>query len=223
MKQLKPSWIAILVFACSVLVFAQDPVKIDPTHYKVLLENAAVRVLHVTYPAGAKSPMHQHPDAIAVALTPAKVHFAFPDGKSQDADMANESALYTPAGPHSPTNLGTAAMEAIVVEFKAAAPGKATLPTTRENATMKLLAEGPRASAYRGTMSPAFAEAPGTKHDFDQVVIALGPSQMSLSINGQPAKTTWKRGDVQFIGRNVPHEGKNMGKTASDIVIIMIK
>jgi uncharacterized RmlC-like cupin family protein len=223
MKLLKPSLIATFVLGCSILVFAQDPVKIDPTHYKVLLENAAVRVLHISYPAGAKSPMHQHPDSIAIPLTASKVHFAFPDGKSQDVDMANESGLYIPGGPHSPTNQGQAAMEAVLVEFKTAAPGKATLPATRDSMTMKVLAEGPRAIAYRSTLSPTFTEAPGTKHEFDQVVIALGPSQMSLAINGKPAKTTWKRGDVEFVGRGIPHEGKNLGKTPVDVIIVAIK
>jgi quercetin dioxygenase-like cupin family protein len=55
-----------LVLLGSGAVFAQDPVKIDPGHYKVVFENASVRVLKIGYAPGAKSPMHQHPDAIAI-------------------------------------------------------------------------------------------------------------------------------------------------------------
>jgi quercetin dioxygenase-like cupin family protein len=44
-------------------------VKTDPSHYKVLVDNASVRVLEVNYAAGAKSVMHSHPDAIIVPLT----------------------------------------------------------------------------------------------------------------------------------------------------------
>jgi hypothetical protein len=67
---------------------------------------------------------------------------------------------------------------------------------------MKVLAEGPRAMAYRSTADPTFQEAAGMKHEMT-VVIALGSAQMSLSVDGKPAKTTWARGDVQFIGRSV--------------------
>src|SRR5829696_2750195 len=104
-------------------VFAQDAVKADPSHYKVLVDNASVRVLHITYPAGGKSTMHQHPDSIVVPLNDSKVKFDTPDGKSEENDMAKESAMYTPAGTHLPSNVGKGPVDAILVEFKAASPG----------------------------------------------------------------------------------------------------
>ena len=89
--------------------------------------------------------------------------------------------------------------------------------------TLKVLAEGPYGMAYRSTAEPTFQEAAGTKHDYDQVVIALGAAQMSLSIDGKPAKTTWARGDAVFVGRGVAHEAKNMGGKPVDFVIVAIK
>ena len=89
--------------------------------------------------------------------------------------------------------------------------------------TLKVLAEGPRATAYRSTASASFTEAAGTTHDFDQVVIALSAAQLSLSLDGKPAKTTWARGDAQFIGRGVPHETKTVGGKPVDMVIVAIK
>ena len=202
---------------------AQDPVKVDPAHYKLVMENASVRVLKIDYAPGSKSPMHQHPDAIVVPLAAAKVTFTLPDGTAQDSDMASESAMYTPAGPHSPANVGTGRINALLVEFKGANPGTAALPASRAGMAMKALAEGPRGAAYRATAEPTFQEPAGTKHDFDQVVIALGPMGMSLAIDGKPAKTTWARGDVQFIGRGVPHEAKNTGGKPVDLVVVAIK
>jgi beta-alanine degradation protein BauB len=212
-----------IVLLWSAPALAQDPVKVDPAHYKVVLENASVRVLRITYPAGAKSVMHKHPDAIVVGLADSKVRFTMPDGKSQDVDLANEGALYTPAGMHNPTNIGAGPVDALLVEFKSAAPGKATLPAAREGITMKMLAESPRAIAFRSTADATFQEPAGSKHDYDQIVIALGPAAMSLSIDGKPAKTTWRRGDVQFIGRGVPHESKNTGGKPVDFVIVGVK
>ena len=212
-----------LAFAWPGAALAQDAVKTDPSHYTVVLENASVRILKINYAAGGKSIMHSHPDSIVIPLSASKVRFALPDGKSQDTDLATESGMYTPAGTHTPTNIGTGPVDALLVEFKSKTPGKAALPTSRPEMTVKVLAEGPYGTAYRSTASAAFAEPAGSKHDFDQVVIALGPGPISLSIDGKPAKTTWARGDVQFIGRGVAHESRNTGGKPVDMVIVVIK
>ena len=212
-----------LVLLWSSAALAQDPVKVDPTHYKVLLDNPSVRVLKVDYAPGTKSTMHQHPDSIVIPLSASKVKFNLPDGKSEDVDLPSESAMYTPAGTHNPENIGKGRVEAILVEFKAAKPGTATIPTSRPSMTIKSLAEGPRAVAVRSTADASFQEPAGSKHDFDQVVIALGPTGLSLAIDGKPAKTTWARGDVQFIGRGVAHESKNTSGKPVEMVIVAIK
>ena len=211
-----------LVVLWSVTALAQDPVKVDPTHYKPLFENATVRVLKIDYAPGSKSPMHEHPDAIVVPLVDSKVRFTMPDGKSIENTLANETAMYTPAGTHSPANIGTARIDAILVELKSAA-GKAALPASRPGMAMKVLAEGPKGMAYRTTADPTFHEPAGSKHDFDQVVIALNPAQLALTVDGKPVKTTWARGDVHFIGRGVPHESKNGSGKPVDFAIIAIK
>lgn len=223
MKAWKAWSIVSLVLVWSGAALAQDAVKADPAHYKVVFENASVRVLRIGYAPGAKSSMHHHPDAIVVPLAAAKVRFTLPDGKSEDSEMANESATYTPAGTHNPANIGTRSLDALLIEFKTAAPGKAMLPASRPGMDLKVLAEGPRAMAYRSTAAATFAEPAGTTHDFDQVVIALGPAPLSLSIDGKPAKTTWARGDVQFVGRGVAHQAKNTGGKPVDMVIVAIK
>ena len=222
MKLFKTSLAVVSVLAWSGAVFAQDAVKADPKHYSVVLENASVRVLKINYAPGEKSVMHEHPDAIVIPLTSSKVRFTMPDGKSEDSELAAGSAMYSPSRSHNPANVGTAKVDAILVEFKGAG-GSAALPASRPGMTLKALAEGPRAVAYRSTAAPTFAEPAGSKHDFDQVVIALDPTSMSLSIDGKPAKTTWARGDVQFIGRGTPHEAKNTAGKPVDMVIVAIK
>ena len=223
MKTWKASSVLALVLVWSGAAIAQDAVKVDPSHYKVVFENESVRVLKIGYAPGGKSTMHQHPDSIVIPLSPSKVRFALPDGKSQDSDLANEAPQYMPAGTHNPTNVGTGPVDALLVEFKTAAPGKAALPTSRPGLELKVLAEGPRAIAYRTTATPTFAEPAGSKHEFDQVVVALGPGQISLAIDGKPAKTSWARGDVQFVGRGVAHEAKNTGGKPVDMMIVAIK
>jgi len=202
---------------------AQDPTKVDPAHYKVILDNPSVRVLRITYAPGAKSKMHQHPDAMVVVLSSGKMSFATPDGKTQESELPKDTALYTPAGTHLPSNVGKTTMDAILVEFKAPQPGTATVPATLPNREVKTLAESPRGNASLVTLAPDFHEPAGTKHDYDQVVVSLGPSQVSLAIDGKPAKTTWKRGDVSFIGRGVAHESKTTGAKPVDVIIVTVK
>jgi hypothetical protein len=62
----------------------QDPVKVDPKHYKAELGNDRVRVLRITYGPREKSVMHSHPDGIAVLLTNQHSRFTLPDGKSEE-------------------------------------------------------------------------------------------------------------------------------------------
>jgi quercetin dioxygenase-like cupin family protein len=214
--------VALVLAALPLAAAAQDPVTVDPGHYKVLVDNASVRVLKVSYAAGAKSPMHSHPDAILVALGDAKATFTFPDGKTQVMELKKDTATYTPAFTHAVAITGTTPVDAILVEFKAKEPGTATLPTQRPGMQITPLADGPHAVAYKSTAAPDFHEAPGTTHDFDQVVIALGGAAMSLTVETKHV-TSWKRGDVNFIGRGVQHESKNTGGKPIDFVIVAIK
>lgn len=211
-----------VVLLWSVAAAGQDPAKVSPETYKLVLENETVRIFRVTGPAGNKVAMHSHPDHLAIPLSPAKVQFTAKGGKPETLDMTSESASYVPAGAHESSNVGSTPLDAIVIELKAPA-GTASIPVSRDDMNVKVLAEGPKAVVYRATAAPSFHEPAGTKHDYAQVVIALASSPMSLSIDGKPAKTSWSRGDVQFIGRGVAHESKNAGGKGVDFIIVGIK
>ena len=213
--------LAVLV-ALPLAASAQDAAKVDPHHYKVLVDNAAVRILKVTYAVGEKSPMHSHPDAMLVPLTTAKVRFVMPDGKSEDRELTAEVANYTPAFTHAPVNIG-GPVDAILVEIKPKTGAAATLPGARPGMAMKMLAEGAGAVAYRSTLAADFHEAPGSTHDFGQVVVALAAGDMMLAVEGQPATSKWKRGDAYFIGPGVKHESKNTSGKPVDAVIVILK
>ena len=97
---------------------AQDPVQVDPRHYKVMLESNEVRVLQITYGPHEKSVMHEHPASVVVCLTDQDVKFTFPDGKTEERHMkAGQSELHA-AGKHLPENLSDKPLEAVLVELK---------------------------------------------------------------------------------------------------------
>ena len=124
---------------------------------------------------------------------------------------------------HAGANVGTTNVDAILIEFKTPAPGTATLPTTRPGMQQTVIAESPRAIAYRNTAAPGFQEPAGTTHDYDQVVIALGPGEINLVVEGQAPIAKWQRGDVHFVGRGMKHSSKNTGGKPAEVVIVAIR
>src|SRR5690348_13894504 len=106
------SGVALVVGSVSV-VAAQDAAKIDAAHYKLMSENAQVRILHVHYAPHSKSTMHSHPDSVVVSLTGGKTIFHLPDGKTQVVEMKPGDAMFTPHTVHLPENASDQAMDAV--------------------------------------------------------------------------------------------------------------
>ena len=79
---------------------AQDPVKVDPTHYKVEFENKQVRVLRISYGPHEKSVMHGHPATVAVFLREGRARFAFPGRQVGGAQLdGGPESLYPCRNP----------------------------------------------------------------------------------------------------------------------------
>jgi quercetin dioxygenase-like cupin family protein len=97
---------------------AQDPTRVDSTHYKVVFENDQVRAVRIAYGPHEKSVMHYHPDAVAVFLTDSNVKMTFPDGTTAGSDGKAGQAVWTPARKHLPENLSEKPLELILVELK---------------------------------------------------------------------------------------------------------
>jgi len=109
---------ALFLFVAAVPALAQDPVKVDPKHYKLEFENDQIRVLRITYGAHEKSVMHEHPDAVAIFLTDAQGKFTLPDGTTQAPEMKAHTTMWTPAGKHLPENVSDKPFELVLVEMK---------------------------------------------------------------------------------------------------------
>lgn len=117
-KQFFTSGIIALSLCMTSGAFAQDPVKVDSTHYKVEFENDQVRVLRITYGPGEKSVMHEHPNTVAVFLNDVQAQFTFPDGKTVPVTTKAGQVIWDPAGKHLPENKGDKPFQVIVVELK---------------------------------------------------------------------------------------------------------
>ena len=220
MKSLK---FAVLLAALPLAAAAQDPVKVDPGHYKLLVDNATVRVLKVSSPS-AKRADALAPRRDAGAAWPAKARFTLPDGKTQDMESVKEVAAYTPAGTHSPANVGTTPVDAILVEFKAKtarhrdaadrARGRPDRAARREPARHRV-----QVDRRRGLPRAPPARRTSTTRSWSR---SARPTCRSRSRASRPT-TKWQRGDAEFIGRGVKHESKNTSGKPIEFIIVMIK
>lgn len=98
----------------------EDPVKLSPTLYQVLLENEQVRVLNARYARGDKSALHEHPGTVVVCLTDQQVRYNLASGMVSDATFKAGDVFWNPPTRHQPENLSPSAIAAILVEIKAA-------------------------------------------------------------------------------------------------------
>ena len=110
---------------------AQDPVKVDPKHYKVEFENDQVRVLRATYGPHYKGVMHEHPASVLIALTDSHTKEIFPDGKEADRQLKAGEVRWRDVLKHASENLGDKPTESIVVELKGKA-AKAKPPAAKK-------------------------------------------------------------------------------------------
>ncbi len=97
---------------------AEDPVKVDPKHYQLVLENDRVRVLRIHYGPNEKSVMHAHPAAVAVFLAAGHTKFGLPDGKTLESDFVAGQVQWTDKGQHLPENTTSQPFDLILVELR---------------------------------------------------------------------------------------------------------
>jgi hypothetical protein len=96
-----------------------DPLKVDPTDYKLQFENSQVRVVRVKLAAHRKVPMHEHTlNRVVVYLTDQNGSMTTPDGKTESAHHQAGQASWGAPVKHREQNLKDTPFEAVVVELK---------------------------------------------------------------------------------------------------------
>ena len=101
-----------------VVAKAQDPAKLDPAHYRVLLHNEYVRILDVRQKPGDKSPMHSHPHHAVYWLTSSTLKFTSPDGKTNTVTTKAGQVVWRDAETHTVEITGNTDSHALDIELK---------------------------------------------------------------------------------------------------------
>lgn len=97
---------------------AQDPVPHYPDNYRVLVENARVRVLDFQLRRGDREAMHRHPAHVLYVLTGFRIRFTLPDGTTRIRETRAGDVLYSDAVMHAPENIGDTDAHGILVELR---------------------------------------------------------------------------------------------------------
>jgi quercetin dioxygenase-like cupin family protein len=96
-----------------------DPVKVDPKHYKVELENDQVRVMRVIIGPHQSTPVHEHVlNRVLAYISDQNIRVTTPDGKSDI--LRHKPGEVSMGGPakHKEENLNDTPFEVVVVEMK---------------------------------------------------------------------------------------------------------
>ncbi len=137
--------IILLVSLAASMAFAQDPTKVEPTHYKLAFENDTVQVVNVHYGPHERSSLHAHPGGVVVVLTEGHLRFTDEHGKTQEVHAKPGESRWFPPFKHEVENLGDTAYNAVYIGIKAhRSSGQARLGKDHlkmDEATQKLVAE----------------------------------------------------------------------------------
>ena len=98
---------------------AQDPLKIDPAHYKLELENDRVRILHVTVEPNGKLEVNELGDAVIVPLRDYESTLKTASGETKVERVLGKPAWVT-AGRRE-VEAGARGVDALLIELKPAA------------------------------------------------------------------------------------------------------
>jgi beta-alanine degradation protein BauB len=109
---------ALLSVCLCAVVLAQDPTKVEPSHYKLAFENEYVQVVNVHYGPHEKSNLHAHPGGVVVILTGGRLRFTDENGKTQEVVAKAGESRWFPPFKHKVENLGDTSYSAVYIGIK---------------------------------------------------------------------------------------------------------
>lgn len=94
-----------------------DPVATNPEHYRVLFENARVRVLEYTDQPGDRTSPHDHPDSVMYTLSSFRRRLSS-GGHERDVEIAAGTTGWLTSQRHTGHNIGDQPTHVIFIELK---------------------------------------------------------------------------------------------------------
>jgi hypothetical protein len=97
----------------------QDVLKVIPENYKLLYENAFVRVIEARVPPGTEETPHRHMRGVSICMTEYTVESRIlPDGQWVRSDRKHGTVYWSESSLHILRNVGKTTSHTIRVELK---------------------------------------------------------------------------------------------------------
>jgi quercetin dioxygenase-like cupin family protein len=220
----------------SVLVFgtrqagAQDPVKVAPEAFKVLLENPHVRVLEVNVKPGAKIAAYDLTEHVGYVTSGGKIKFTAADGKTaEEMDFKVGEVKYGVAEKQIPENVGTSPVSGVIVELRGKAPAGATTlgvpsdkdPVKISGDVVKVLFENARVRVTETTLKPG-GKLAMHGHPPHVVYTITGSKIKGTDAAGKPIERDLAKGTAIWSDV-VTHAVENAGATESRVLNFELK
>jgi quercetin dioxygenase-like cupin family protein len=109
--------LTLLTVGC-ITTYGQDPVKLAPQYYKVLVDNDQARVLEFRLKPGEKEPMHSHPAGFVYFFGEGKIKITYPDGRTEENAITPGETYWRSPVTHAGENIGNTEIHAIALELK---------------------------------------------------------------------------------------------------------
>lgn len=201
----------LLLLGIPARTLAQDPVKVDPAHHRVEVDNADVRILRITFGPGEKAPLHDHPNAVAVFLTDSVNRLTPQGGKPNETARKRGDVALVAAVTHTVEN-GQTPSEVVLVELKkpgsAAYKGMSLDPAKLAPTRYVVVAENEHVRVMRLRFAVGDM---GVEHEHPSHVI------VSLAQGPNPP------GTVRWVDGPQRHGDATPSKTGNDVILVELK
>jgi quercetin dioxygenase-like cupin family protein len=205
-------------------LMAQDPLKVSPNDYKLVLENQWVRVLRSQRGPHEKAPMHQHSAHVVVYLTDLHQRVTAPDGKVQEITHKAGDVVYAAAGKHAEENLSDKPLEAVVIELKDGAPKSPPVtldPVKLDPKYHTVPVENDRVRVLRTVLEPHI-KSPMHEH-MHYVVVYLTELHTTMKLaDGRVVDNPRRPGEIAWRDA-LKHETENIGENEAVEIQVEIK
>jgi hypothetical protein len=218
--------------ASATSVAAPDAVTADPSHYTVLYENDAARLIRVKFPAGAKSVMHSHPADCAIFIVGGKQKDTSASGEVRTFDNVSGQVTCGDANSHLPENASDKDWDLILLELK----NRKAFDNVQTGRSLKIASKPNDLDAV--TADPKHYSVQFENDAVRILRIKLGPGEKSL-MHAHPANcaiSLTDGTDRDARGKLVPtkagtvncndalsHVGENPGSTPAETILIEFK
>ena len=157
LRVLVVTFTSVLLF--STIAWAQDPTRVEPSHYKLDFENQHVQVVSVHYGPHEKSNMHEHPGGVVVVITAGHLRFTDENGKVTEVLAKPGEARWFAPFKHRVENIGDTAYNAVYIGIKGkkdVISGQDSAPLDPETAKLlvELLSDGELNQKRRASLKP---------------------------------------------------------------------